>query len=349
MNKKIIAIAFTMAMSGSAYALDKVETNDGSILTGTIKSISEKTITLVTSYAGELKLQRDEVKGFNTESPIFVRLKSGTTLAGQVSHNGEGKLLIEGVDATMTTNTASVVESWSPADNDPQLVRAEEEKEALKRQWSYKAAVDIAGKSGNSKEFSSRVLFDARLASADDELKFFGSIDKSSKEGEDTSDEMIVGSEYKAYFSKVMGWYVRGEVERDDFENLDLRTTLGGGLNYRLFKEEDHALELRSGLGYRHESFNDGTTENSPTLDFGLEHYWNFISWAEMTNKLTYAPAVDDFSDYLITHDSGIDIPLGLSDYWNIRFGLRNDYKSLPAEGRENLDTSYYSRLQLKW
>ena len=349
MNKTVIALAFSMAISGSAYAVDQVETLDGSILTGTIKSISASTITLVTSYAGELELQRDQVKGFNTEEAMFVRLKSGTTLAGQVSHDGEVQLVIKGADATMTTNTAAVVESWSPSSNDPQLVRAEAERDGLKRQWAYKAAVDVAGKSGNSEEFSSRALFDATLASDDDALKFYASLDKSSKEGEDTSDEMIFGSEYKSYFSETVGWYVRGEVERDDFEDLELRTILGGGLNYRVFKQEDHALELRSGLGYRHESFNDGSTESSPTLDFGLEHYWKFISWGEMTNKLTYQPSIDDFNDYLLTHDSGIDIPLGLSDYWNIRFGLRNDYKSLPVDDRESLDTSYYSRLQLKW
>jgi putative salt-induced outer membrane protein YdiY len=349
MNKTLLAIAFTAAVSGQAFALDQVETLDGSVLTGSIKAISEKTITLETSYAGEIVLQRDQVKGFDTEEPIFVRLQSGTTLAGQVSHDGAGQLVIKGADATMTTNVAAVAESWSPADTDPQVARIEAEKDALKRKWSYKAAADIAGRSGNSDEFSTRLIFDARLASANDELKFYGSVDQSTRNDEDVTDEIIIGSEYKSYFSKTLGWYSRIELEQDDFEDIDLRTSAGAGLNYRVFKQEDHALELRSGLGYRHESFTTGETESSPTLDLGLEHYWQFASWGEMTNKLRFAPAIDDFADYLITHDSGVDIPLGLSDSWNIRFGLRNDYKSLPAEGKTGLDTSYYSRLQLKW
>jgi hypothetical protein len=102
-------------------------------------------------------------------------------------------------------------------------------------------------------------------------------------------------------------------------------------------------------LGYRYESFNDGTNDSLPILDLGLEHYWKFITWADMTNKLTYTPSITDFGDYLLTHDSGVNIPLGLSQFWNIRFGLRNDYKSMPADGRKQLDTSYYSRLQLQW
>lgn len=108
-------------------------------------------------------------------------------------------------------------------------------------------------------------------------------------------------------------------------------------------------LELRSGFDYCHEKFNDGITEQTPTIDFGLAHDWQFISLERMKNNMTYTPAIDDFNDYLITHDSGIETPLGLSEYWQLRLGLSNDYKSLPADDRKHLDTSYYSKLQLAW
>ena len=108
-------------------------------------------------------------------------------------------------------------------------------------------------------------------------------------------------------------------------------------------------LELRSGFDYCHEKFNDGITEQTPTIDFGLAHDWQFISLERMKNNMTYTPAIDDFNDYLITHDSSIETPLGLSEYWQLRLGLSNDYKSLPADDRKHRDTSYYSKLQLAW
>lgn len=349
MKKTLIALACFLALPLPTYAIDQVETLDGGILTGTIKSISETTITLATSYAGDLTIMRDQIKGFDTEKTVFVRLKSGTTLEGQVHHNGDGQLVVTGQDATMTTKTVSIAESWMPQEPDPQQVRSEQEREALKRKWSYEAGLDIVGKQGNSDQFGASVKLGAKLESAEDTLKFYASLDKESKNGVDTANEMIFGSEYTAYFADPLGWYVRGEIERDDFENLDLRTLAGAGLNYRVFHEKTHSLELRSGLGFRYESFTDGTNESSPTLDFGLAHEWQFVDWAQMTNKLTYTPAINDFADYLFTHDSGINIPIGFSQFWNLRFGLRNDYKSMPAVGRKHLDTSYYSRLQLKW
>lgn len=116
-----------------------------------------------------------------------------------------------------------------------------------------------------------------------------------------------------------------------------------------MFHLPEHSLELRSGLGYSHESFSCGITEQPPTLYFGLALDWQFASWTHMTNHLTYTPAISNFSDYLLTHNSGIDIPLGFSDYWQLRFRLENDYKNFPAEGRGKLDTRYYSRIQLNW
>lgn len=349
MRKTLIALVCCMTMPLSSYAIDQVETLDGGILTGTIKSISETTITLSTSYAGDLTLKRNQIKGFDTDQTVFIRLKSGTTLEGKVHHGGNGQLVISGRDATMTTKTTAIAESWQSEATDPQLVRSEQEREALKRKWSYEAALDIVGKKGNSDQFGASVQLAATLESVDDTLKFYASLDKETKNEVDTANEIILGSEYTAYFADPWGWYVRGEVERDDFEDLELRTLVGAGLNYRVLNEKTHSLELRSGLGYRYESFNDGTNENSPTLDFGLAHKWQFVDWAKMTNHLTYTPAINDFTDYLFTHDSGINIPIGFSNFWNLRFGLRNDYKSMPASGREKLDTSYYSRLQLRW
>jgi hypothetical protein len=43
----------------------------------------------------------------------------------------DGKLIITGQDATMTTKTSSIAEGWQPEANDLQLVRTEEERDAL--------------------------------------------------------------------------------------------------------------------------------------------------------------------------------------------------------------------------
>ena len=75
------------------------------------------------------------------------------------------------------------------------------------------------------------------------------------QESEETSDESIAGASYTAFMFDPWGWYVRGEVERDEFEDIDLRTTLAAGLSYRPINTDERMLKFFLGLGYRHESF----------------------------------------------------------------------------------------------
>ena len=344
-----IPLFLCFGFSGPSFSLDHIETLDGGTVTGIIKQISNDTIVLSTDYAGEIILQRNKVRGFSSEQPLSVRLKSGTVLIGLVTHQQDGKLVIVASDANLTTQFSSISESWMPNKKDPKMVRLEKEHNAALRKWSYDAGADITGRKGNSEEFGVAINVAAKLVGKDDSLLFYGSLNQAEQQGIDNTDEIIVGSEYTSYSEEPWGWYIRSELERDDFEGIDLRALFGSGLNYRPFNSLEHSLELRAGFGYRHESFLDGGTEQSPTLDFGLAHNWQFTTWGRIKNNLTFAPAISDFGDYLITHDSGIEIPLGLSDYWQLRLGLRHDYKSLPAAGRQSLDTSYYSRLQLAW
>lgn len=344
-----LPLIFCLGFTTHAVALDQIETSDGGIITGVIKQITDDTIILSTEYAGKITLQRDKVIGFTSEQPLSIRLNNGATVVGAVSHQQQGMLSINALETHSVTQFQDIAESWSPAEQDPEITRMEEAQQAAMRKWSFEAGADIAGKKGNSDEFGAALTFAAKLAGQDDTLLFYGSLDQAEQDGVDSSDEIILGSEYTSYSNDPWGWYVRAEFEKDDFEDLRLRTLLGTGLNYRVFHSPEHSLELRSGVGYRHENFNDGTTEQSPTLDFGLAHDWEFASWGRMTNHLTYTPAITDFDDYLITHDSGIEIPLGFSDYWQLRLGLRHKYKSMPVDDRKHLDTSYYSRLQLNW
>lgn len=344
-----LILSLGLCVSGCALAKDTIETSGGAILIGDIVSFDENHIVLLTDYAGEISVKRAAVRTFSSSEARFVRLQSGTTMAGTISGFEDGRLQITGADATLNTTIGKISESWDIREKDPELVRMENERDALKRKWKYKASVDIAGKSGNSEELGTDVNLLAELLGVDDTLKLYGSVERAEKDGDETSDEVILGSEYTSYFNAPWGWFVRGEVERDEFENLDLRTSLGAGISYRLLNRPTHSLGLRGGAGYRFESFNDGNNEDSPTLDFGLEHKWQFVSWGQLSSFVTFTPAIEDLGDFLLVQDSGMEMPLGFSKRWVLRLGVRNEFKSRPAEGRRKLDSSYYSRLQLSW
>lgn len=333
----LFALLFTHATTA-----DEVITTDGARLVGTITLIDKGTITLKTSYAGTLKIAQEQVSSFSTEESRVVRLESGTIMAGPVQSSGNGKLKITSEDGVLETSTSKVAASWSPGSEDPKVIRN-------RREWRYDAHLDLAGRDGNTDNFRLGTGLDAKLKGPNDTLAFFFEYEQAEEEETKTEDRAAGGASYESFFSKVLGWYARTELETDAIDQIKFRSTSAGGLSYRLINKDQQDLVLRSGLGYRYTAYdNDTEDESSPTVDFGLAHRYEYKDFFVMENDLTFVPAIDDFSNYRVVHDSGIEIPIGSSENWKLRMGVMNEYLSEPA-AEEKLDTSYYTRMIYSW
>jgi len=329
-------------MGVSVATADLVRTKDGAQLMGTITLIDKGIIHLDTPYAGTLQIKQDQVASFESDEPRVLRLQSGTVMAGPVKGSEDGSIRIRSEDGILETNTTKVAAAWSPGSEDPEVIRN-------RRDWRFDASVDLTGKDGNTDKFRLGTSFDAKLKGPDDELAFFFDYEQAEEEGNKTEDRVAGGASYESFFHGVYGWYVRTELEADAIDNVDLRSTSGAGLSYRVINKDHQTLVFRSGLGYRYTAYdNDTENESSATLDFGLAHTYRFSNRLYMENDLTFVPAIDDFSTYRVVHDSGIEIPVGSGENWKIRMGVRNEYESEPATD-ENLDTSYYTRMIYSW
>ena len=59
-------------------------------------------------------------------------------------------------------------------------------------------------------------------------------------------------------------------------------------------------------------------------------------------------PNFDQLSNFIMFHESAFVTPLG-STRWEFKIGIRNEYNSDASVGKEELDTTYFSDLQLKF
>ena len=343
MNLKLRTIlALTFITLAQGVVADEVITTDGATLIGTITLIDKGTITLETSYAGSLKIAQDQVASFSTDEPVVVRLASGTVMSGPVQSSDNGKLKIKSEDGVLETNTAKIAATWNPSAEDPEVARNRHE-------WRYDASLDLTGRSGNTDKFRLGTSLDAQLKGPDDSLAFFFDYEQAEEEGVKSEDRTAGGASFESFFSEILGWYVRTELETDTFENIKFRSTSAGGLSYRLINKDHQSLVARSGLGYRYTAFDDNSQdESSPTLDFGLAHSYEFKDFFVMKNDLTLVPAVDDFSNYRLVHDSGVEVPIGSSQNWKLRMGIKNEYES-QSTAKEKLDTTYYTKMIYSW
>lgn len=342
MYQQILRFAFLISLSTVLAEADTVLTKDGATLTGTITLIDQGVIHLDTSYAGSLKIKQDQVASFETDEPLVVRLESGTVMEGPVQSAGKDSLKISSTDGILETSAAKVAASWNPESEDPEVVRN-------RRQWRYEAGLDIAGKTGNTEKFRVGAHLDAELKGPNDTLAFFFEYEQAEEEGTKTDDRIAGGASYESFFSDILGWYVRTELEQDRTDNVDFRSINGAGLSYRLINKPNQTFVARTGLGYKYTGFsNDIENESSATIDFGLNHFYEFKDWFQIETDITYVPQTDDFSNYRVEHDTGLVIPIGNSGNWKLRMGVENEYDSEPATSNK-LDTSYYTRMIYSW
>lgn len=339
-------VAVAGVASGATLSLD-----DGSSIEGKVIKIHEGTVYFETSFAGTLEIPQAQVVSLSSEETLNIRTEGGQVFQGPVRSEGTGAVAVDSPAGTVEAGIAEMASAWQPGERDPIVLARESELEGQLRKWSYTASADISGDSGNTDELSTELAFQARLEGPRDIFVVYGSYDYEETDGQSTKDEQIGGIGYTNYFTEKLGWYLRQELERDIFEGVDFRSTSGGGLSYRFIREENLELLGHAGISYIYESYTDGDpdSEGFPGLDFALQLDWQFAEWGKLVSTLAYLPSFGDFGDFLIEHDSGINIPLGTSDFYVLRIGLSNDYNSKATADREKLDTEYYIRLILNW
>jgi hypothetical protein len=330
-----------LLLGGARLAADTVDTKNGAHLVGKIIRIDSGLLYLKTDYAGDLAIKQSEVASFATDQPIAVRLASGTRLEGKVTP-ANGALQIAGHDGTLTTGIQDVAAAWEAGEEDPAIV-------ALRRHWTYEAAVDVNGKTGNHSQLGTEGSFRADLKTAQDELQFYSDYNRQVTDGQKSADQLKAGSDYAAHFSERRSWYARDEGGFDRVMDTVFYDIAAAGLGYDFIQQPKHILTGRAGLSYRYDQYGNPATPtvNSLGADFELNHEWTFRV-SRLVNKLVYVPAFQDVKDFVIAHESYYEIPL-VDPSWKLRLGVSNDYNSRPGAGIKRLDTTYFTRLLLDW
>ncbi|MFA6289710.1 MAG: DUF481 domain-containing protein [Opitutaceae bacterium] len=331
MQWKSLSFVWT-ALAAIALAVvaraDVVETKDGGRLTGKITKVDGTTVTLVTEYAGTLAIKQRQVTGLRTDAPVFVRLKDGTVLSG--------------TDGGAATPVGEITGIWAAGETDPAVI-------ALRRKWSYEAAADITGKSGNKEQFGSALSFRAFQTGPHDKLKLYSAYNRQETDGAVSADQFKAGVDYSDNYSGRHSWYVRDEGGYDYVKDISSYNTAAAGLGYDFIQRPLHLLTGRAGLAFRYEDYQNPATGDvrDAALDFGVRHEYTFKK-SKLINNLSYTPSINDFSDFHFEHESYCEIPL-FDPKWKLRLGLSNDYNSKPGTGVERLDTTYFTRLVLSW
>ncbi len=325
-----------------AVAADVVVLENGSRLVGTLVSIAPGKVVLNTDFAGPLTLESKRIVEIRAETRLHVAFADGRRVAGTLAAEPVGTVLRTEAGVLPIADLQAIQAVWPEGQPDPTLAPPPG------RKWTHELAADIGGRSGNASKVRVGGAARSVLAGPDDKTALYLRGAMAEENGNETEDELIGGADYERAFTKRHMWYTRAELERDDIETLDLRSTAAGGYGYYFIKQAPDMLRGRVGVQYRREDYQSGRTEDTVAPEAGVRYEVSLKTWAVLVSEITYAPAFDDFANYRVDHSTSLDIPLSATKHLALRLGVTNSYNSTAPDSTERLDTTYMARLVLK-
>ena len=329
-------LAAPLLLAPHTLRADTVALDNGDRLTGKVTQIHNGVLTLETEYAGILSIDKTRVASVATDGPVVV----STNPPGPAPARLDGDAL------------ATIISLWLPGAPQPGAAEAKPEKSP----WSFSAAFDTRYTDGNTRGTVLGLNAEANYVQPESwTLKLYAGADYNKADGSVSEHKLFGGADSDYFLSEKTGVYAREMLLTDRANDIRARSTFGSGGEYFLYKKSVgntlEMLRLRAGLGHRYEKHfvEQSESTSAMTVDFGLRLHKALVENIAWTSELTYAPAVNDLGNYLLTHDSRCAIDLVKKWRLSYELGVQHAYNSHPAGDNVYLDTTCYARVRKTW
>lgn len=347
-----------------AMRADQITTVNGDLIKGKITGIKGGKISIETTFAGTLAIDRTLVKtvDYDREATFLVRTDATVREKTEVtlSHDAEGNIVLIPMEEKAKALTLDRISTlWDPTAEDPDFPPI--------KLWAFSTSLGLTGHSGSSSDVTFSAYFDAVRTTEHSTLKLYASMNKARSEHVATSEQYIAGLDFEHRPAERWSWYLRDEVQHNRFNDYKLRNVAGAGAGYYLWNTTTDGrasrLRLRAGLAHTYTDHytkkdynNDTVTDSNIALDFGVLFHHDFACGVSWNTEITYTPVIDDLDRATIVHESKASYlmkELGLvneklSDI-ALEVGMRNERQTRPEPGVNHTDTTWYMRLSKSW
>ncbi|HED64368.1 MAG TPA: DUF481 domain-containing protein [Planctomycetes bacterium] len=239
--------------------------------------------------------------------------------------------LLSGPQPTPVT-AENAPDSLAPASTP--VIQDEAEAEAPK--WTGSLLLGMTQTSGNTDNFTSAIVFDAKHETKDDRYTVFAYNNYSTQDGSLSERKSGLGGQYDFLAGEDYFYFLNLGAEKDDLANLDLRWYGGGGFGCDFIQTEKVSWSGQLGLNYFSESFADGTDNTSLSGNLGYDLEYRMNERTKFNQYFKAFPATDDVEDVFLRLDSRLSTNLTDSMLGSIQYVL--DWDNTPAAGAERTD-----------
>lgn len=345
---KFRGTAFLVLCAAVSMA-DTVVMKNGDKLSGTVVTTTDKGVVFKSELAGEVTIEWANITDVSTSGPVVMTTKDGKTISGTVK-------MVEGkVVATPTTG-----EPVEVAKENVTALRTSEAQgkfDELENRRLHPGFLDLytgfydfgaAFARGNAvtNAFSSAAKLN-RVTDKDNFGLYFTQIytsNNTAPPGGVTAQAVRGGWNYSRNLSTK--WFLQGfnDYEYDRFQDLDLRTVVGGGLGYYFFKNDNGFLSVSGGGAWNREQFGTGLLRNSGEIYVAQEWNQKLNRMFTVAEKVVIFPNLSNTGQYRINFDT--TLAAALSRLFSLQFAISDRYLSNPLPGRKTNDVLFTSGIR---
>jgi len=336
MNIKTIALTsaiLTCFMSQAAHA-DYVMLKNGDRISGTITAQDTASVSIKTNSLGLVTLPSDKIASVHKgPAPrILAReLRTGVPMSYVAPTQA----------ATNSVAAAAATEALKTEAKKDEYVVGE-------YKWSGRASVGGTLETGNNEASNVIADIEAKARDKNNRFKLGAEANYGTEDGERTDNDQQIYGEYDRFVTEK--WFIGGrqDFERDEFEELDLRSKTSAFTGYQFYERDDLNLSIKSGPSYIYEKFENGDTESDLALGWLLDYDQKFMDdKLQVFHNHEIQTPFADTGAFLFESATGARVPIGekLDASAQVDFDWDND----PVDGVQEGDTTYSLKLGYGW
>lgn len=316
-------------------AADEIRLDNGDRITGTVERLEQGKLVVTTAYAGEIEIAWEAVVGLTTEDAATVVLTDGTRLRGVVSTPEEGSLSVRSPDLDR------------PATLELARIEAIDPPEAPPVRLSGDVQLSLVSARGNTDRESLVLQGELQARTEVSRYTFGAQIDEAEEDGNETASRATAYLGYDLFLSE--DWYLASNARftEDDFQDLNLRSSVGLGIGHQFWERERSKLSLELGASYVNEDFLVAEDESYAAGRWALDVTLPLASGASFFHNHTGLLSLEDSDDLLIQSRTGLRFSLFRSFIATAQVNF--DWDNSPSPGREKDDTTVLLTLGYEW
>ena len=351
---------FMCVFATTAFA-DQVTLKNGDRLTGTIVKSDAKTLLIKSDLAGDVNIQWDAVTSIISTQALHLTLKDGQTVVGTVTTNdGEFEVATKDTGA-VTASKETVVTVRDDAEQkayDDQIERLRHPH--LTDFWSGLLDTGLSLTRGNSESLTYSLSGKAARTTEEDKISVYTTAiyTDSTVDGVSATTAHAIRGGIRGDLNVSDHLFTFGftDFEYDQFQDLDLRNVVGGGLGYHVIKSKFTTFDVFAGGDFDQDFFGAiAATATAPAMPAVTRKYGEVVAGetfnAKVNNRTTITeqfslyPDVSNTGNYRFQFDTTAATKLKNWLSWQVTYSDR--FLSDPLPGFKTNDLILSSGVRL--